>query len=299
MAFDPQSNLVILFGGVSGVGTWNDTWGWNGVTWTKLNPLTHPSARGLAAVTYHSANSAGLVLFGGAATVNSDGRFPVASELNDTWQWSGSNWIQRVPAHHPPTQATPTMAYNSATMETMLFESSPFIAGGGQQTWAWDGNDWFQKMPASLLPNRDRQVVTYDAARNEVLIFGGINYATGRVFNDTWAWLAPIVSLVPQTPSIVLNGNGTYNVTLPLTNNGNVPATNVSLTTVAVGGGTNNNASTVSLIDRGATGTFSVKLQVSSVGNSGATVPATFSGKFDADGATGIPWTASFMVNLP
>jgi hypothetical protein len=298
MAYDSQSKLVILFGGVSG-GTWNDTWGWDGATWTKLNPLTSPSPRGLAAVTFHAANVPGLVLFGGAGSVNSDGRFPVASELNDTWQWSGSNWTQRVPAHHPPTQATPTMAYNAATMETMLFESSPFIASGGQQTWAWDGNDWYQKTPVSLLPNRDRQVVTYDAARNEVLIFGGINYATNRVFNDTWAWLAPMVSLVPQPPAVTRNGNGTYDVMIPLANTGNVPATNVSLTSAAVGGATSNSVSTVSLIDRGSTGSFTVKLQVSSAGAPGTIVQATFSGKFDADGATGIPWTASSSVTLP
>jgi len=299
MAYDPQSNLVILFGGASGGGTWNDTWGWDGVTWKKLNPLTSPSPRGLPAVTFHAANQPGLVLFGGAGSVNSDGRFPVASELNDTWQWSGSNWTLRAPAHRPPAQATPTMAYNSATMETMLFESSPFIASGGQQTWAWDGNDWFQKTPVSLLPNRDRQVVTYDAARNEVLIFGGINYATGRVYNDTWAWLAPVVSLVPQFPVVTRNGSGTYDVTISLANNGNVPATNVSLTSVAVGGAANKSVSTVGLIDRNTTGSFTVKLQVSSAGAPGTNVTAAFSGKFDADGATGIPWTATFQVNLP
>ena len=299
LAYDPQSKMVILFGGASGVGTWNDTWGWDGTTWKNLNPQTSPGARAVAAITYHATNQPGIVLFGGARLINPDGRFPGASELNDTWQWTGTNWVQRTPAQSPPVQATPTMAYNAATMETMLFESNPFLTSGGQQTWAWDGNNWFQKTPVSSPSNRDRQTVTYDAARNEVLVFGGINYATGRVFNDTWAWLAPVVSLVPQVPTLTSNGNGTYDVTIPLANTGNVPATNVSLISTAVGGATSNKVSTINVIDRGSSGSFTVKLQVSSVGASGTTVPAVFSGAFDADGQPAIPWTANFSVNLP
>ena len=68
MAYDPGTGNVVLFGGNSGVGnlTYNDTWTWNGTTWTQLSPTTSPSVR-LAATMAYDANVAGLILFSGKA----------------------------------------------------------------------------------------------------------------------------------------------------------------------------------------------------------------------------------------
>jgi hypothetical protein len=82
---DPQARHdVILFGGY-GSSYLNDTWSWNGTTWTQLIPALNPPGLGSGAMTYDS-TSKQVYLFGGfadaAGTV-----YP-----NDTWSWNGSIW---------------------------------------------------------------------------------------------------------------------------------------------------------------------------------------------------------------
>src|SRR5262249_1951168 len=59
MAYDAINRRVIMFGGaaqsVASV-TNNETWAWNGTTWTLLNPTTKPGARAGARMTFDSAH---------------------------------------------------------------------------------------------------------------------------------------------------------------------------------------------------------------------------------------------------
>ena len=93
-----------------------------------------------------------------------------------------------------------------------------------------------------------------------------------------------------------LEGNGHYVVTVPLANMGNVPATNVIVSSAMLGPASGGGA-TINLIDRGAVGSFSFKVKVSDVPGSSTTV--NLQGTFNADGVAGIPWSATFLVNLP
>ena len=52
----------------------DDTWTWDGTTWTQQHPATSPSARTFASMAYDPATST-AVLFGGKGT------------LADTWTW--------------------------------------------------------------------------------------------------------------------------------------------------------------------------------------------------------------------
>ena len=45
MAYDPVSGKIIMFGGFDGVGYLNDTWTFDGVTWTQVATNTPPPAR--------------------------------------------------------------------------------------------------------------------------------------------------------------------------------------------------------------------------------------------------------------
>ena len=65
MAYDAAIGQLVLFGGTSSNGTvLNDTWTYNGTTWTQLSPLTSPSARSDFSMAYDPAMGQ-LVLFGG------------------------------------------------------------------------------------------------------------------------------------------------------------------------------------------------------------------------------------------
>jgi hypothetical protein len=77
MAYDAATGNVVLFGGY-GTGGYSDaTWTWDGSTWTKQAPASHPPARYGAAMAYDAATG-NVVLFGGQGTPGiKDG----------TWTW--------------------------------------------------------------------------------------------------------------------------------------------------------------------------------------------------------------------
>lgn len=118
-----------------------DTWIWNGTDWTQLHPANSPSARSFATFAYDAATGQ-LVLFGGKHT---DG---FTHSLNDTWVWTGSNWVQQHPTTVPSTRSQASLAYDATTRNLVLF-------GGGDtapplnDTWIWTGSNWVQQHPAT------------------------------------------------------------------------------------------------------------------------------------------------------
>ncbi|MGA3073250.1 MAG: kelch repeat-containing protein [Bryobacteraceae bacterium] len=79
LAYDPALGAVVLFGGAVGTCCFdnlNDTWTWNGRSWTEIypaNPL--PPARNAPAMDYDSLRKV-ILVFGGARS---------GPELDDTW----------------------------------------------------------------------------------------------------------------------------------------------------------------------------------------------------------------------
>jgi len=134
MAYDPATAQMVLFGGQSTSGDLNDTWTWDGTTWTQLFPATSPSTRSYTSMAYDSA-TAQMVLFGGATNT---GGF-----LNDTWTWDGTTWSQLFPATSPPARNSATMSYDPATTQLVLF-------GGGGIGGGWINDTWTYGAPATV-----------------------------------------------------------------------------------------------------------------------------------------------------
>jgi len=179
MAYDAALGEIVLFGGYGGGGEVydDDTWSWNGSTWTELSPATSPPARYLASMDY-DAGSGQLVLFGGT-----DG-----SDFDDTWTFDGSAWTEQSPATSPPGRSDASMAYDPALGETILFGGSELngtttILG---DTWSWDGSDWSQLSPTLSPPAREDASMTYDDGIGQLVLLGGSNDVTG--FVDFWGF---------------------------------------------------------------------------------------------------------------
>jgi hypothetical protein len=68
---------VVLFGG-QGNATYNDTWTWNGTTWTLQMPSVAPPIRLQLAIAYDGGHGQ-VVIFGG------NNYFQYTN--NDTWVW--------------------------------------------------------------------------------------------------------------------------------------------------------------------------------------------------------------------
>ena len=130
MAYDATFGQLLLFGG-DGNGTGfpflNDTWTWNGTTWTQLSPAASPPPTGQAVMAY-DANSGQLVLFGGA---NDEG----LNILGDTWTWNGTTWTQQTTVASPEARFSAAMAYDPSSGQVVLFggESNTDLLG---DTWA-------------------------------------------------------------------------------------------------------------------------------------------------------------------
>jgi hypothetical protein len=185
MAYDGAAGNVVLFGGYDNTGaTLNDTWTWDGTTWTQQFPPLSPPARQLNVhgMAYHAATRR-VVMFGGTRD-----RHP----LGDTWTWDGlsKTWTQQLPASSPSLRRS-MMAYDDATRMVVLFGGDT----GGilpkatfyNDTWIWDGATWTQRFPASSPSARGMASMTYDPNLGAIVLFGGVTGPGGQS-NDTWLW---------------------------------------------------------------------------------------------------------------
>jgi len=179
-AYDTGRGRFVLFGGrSSALGTnLGDTWEFDGVTWTQMNPATSPSVRRWGAMAYDSV--AGVsILFGG----EDQGVYN-----NETWSWDGVNWTQLSPANSPPIRARGRLSYDLDTGEMIYFggrDASIALA----DTWKWDGSTWSQIATANApsssgVAGRFAYGMTYDLLRKRHVLFGGTR--NGPTLNDVW-----------------------------------------------------------------------------------------------------------------
>jgi Galactose oxidase, central domain len=177
MARDPVRQDVVLFGGFGGDRYLNDTWLWDGSTWTLANTPVAPPARAAGAMAW-DARAGVLVLYGG---------FNGHHYLGDTWTWGGPSvgwkaWPR--PASAPPAVTAPMLFTDPLTGHADVY-------GGfdGQfyqlQTWQWDGSEWQQLHPQHVATARSAAVAALDASRHQVVMYGGLGDVNPL---NTWIW---------------------------------------------------------------------------------------------------------------
>ena len=91
VAYDTDRRTVVVFGGLlAGNTALNQTWTWDGTSWTQKQPATIPTARFNHAMAYDAATHS-VVLTGGAV-ISPSGSI---TGLTDTWTWDGTTWTRR------------------------------------------------------------------------------------------------------------------------------------------------------------------------------------------------------------
>jgi hypothetical protein len=182
-AYDPVRQRVVLFGGVhrdevSLLERLNDTWEWDGESWTQVE-ATGPSPRNGHVMAYDGYRNR-VVLFGGLA-VGDDGATRYA---NDTWEWDGELWTQVADTGPSPRRDAAISSNGRAVV----------ILHGGigddnmADTWQWVGGNWskVQEMGPSA---RLGHGLAYDSHRQKIVLFGGEVAVAGpdhEYFGDTW-----------------------------------------------------------------------------------------------------------------
>jgi len=177
-AYDARRDQIGMFGGY-GSTVFDDTWTWNGLTWTNL-PVSGPPARRYHAMVYDPKRDR-VVLFGGENTIGTD--------FADTWEWNGTAWTNVTPTSVNPSASyghSPT--YDAAGGRVVMF-GGRYGSGTNDlgDTWEWNGTSWTEVTPVSGSPNaRNRFGAAYDTVRNRLVIFGGSLGSAAQ--NDTYEW---------------------------------------------------------------------------------------------------------------
>lgn len=177
VAYDPNHQNVVLFGGCSDAAcaadAFNDTWIWDGTTWTLQTGLGEvPTGRYGAGFTFSgTASNPGVLMFGGEN----------AGDIGeDPWIWNGTGW-QSIGTLGPVARVNTSMSWDPIHKVVVLFGGSNGI-NDLSDTWLWSGTAWTPPNVLTSPPARSSQGQVYDPARQVTVLFGG----SGR--NDTWLW---------------------------------------------------------------------------------------------------------------
>ena len=210
--YDPAHDNTLFFGGARERGTFlNDTWTWDGSTWTH-HQTTSPPHRSFAAATFH-ADRGTIVLHGGRGNEH--------ITHSDTWEWNGSSWKEleakslhqsdhhqiiylerekkiiafggwngedvsgntwmwngtwkQVTTEGPRKRAAFGMTYDNPEKRVILF-GGLWIDGQYADLWQWKNQTWEQLGGPYDNSSLDHHAMTYDAKRQQIVLFGGKNY---------------------------------------------------------------------------------------------------------------------------
>jgi hypothetical protein len=185
----------VLFGGFHDPVFLDDTWEWDGTSWSEAQPALPPPLPGtkrravagrpelrIETALAFDRRRERIVMFGGQAR----------RSLDDTWEWDRITWTERLAPVRPSARHGHAMAYDETRGRLVLFggrenDSSFSLA----DTWEWDGRTWELRSPSTVPPAREDHVMTWDAARGRVLLFGGQvcpPFDNCSPHGDTWAW---------------------------------------------------------------------------------------------------------------
>ena len=187
MAYDVESDRVILFGGQKGdyrfAYNYNDeTWAYDVTAnkWTQMKPPSGPTRRSAATLTY-DAESDRVILYGGGIPSNNWG-------LADTWAYDFNTNIWKQMANGPANHLGDRLAYDAESDRIILFGGYDMAGFYVNDTWAYDFNSdtWSEMKPRTSPPGRNYHAMAYDARADRVLVWG--SDSDTPVDNSIWSY---------------------------------------------------------------------------------------------------------------
>lgn len=188
MAYDWVNAKVLLFGGNDGSASpyRNDTWSWDGTTWTQLSPANVPATR-QQHLMVSRLDKQDIVMAVGQNTVRHA----------DTWTWDGAtnNWNQVLTATTPPVSRVALDAgYDLVRQRVVITGGNNSSLNPTGQISEFDGVNWVNRTPIpSPRPHNTRYFFAFVAATGKSYTFGGQTPGTG-----TWEYQSD--SIAEATP---------------------------------------------------------------------------------------------------
>jgi hypothetical protein len=171
VAYDPDNQQMILFGGKTDAGLDDETWAFDLVTnlWEKKAPPASPSARSGHTLAYDSFNHQ-AILFGGDTS---------AGRSDETWAYAVFNdtWSPLFPPNKPAPRSLHGMVYETEKRRVLMYGG--FVSGSpipNGETWVFDYStgQWTQLFPPAPVPKaRFLHAMTYDPSTLQTILFGG------------------------------------------------------------------------------------------------------------------------------
>jgi hypothetical protein len=175
LAFDQKQNRLVLFGGAAGQTRFDDTWTWDGSSWTRADVAVRPPARSGAAAAYEPLS--GVVIHGGSRAGNAPR--PAAA---DTWLWDGKSW-RLLAEDGPRSDFGVALAYEQTSSSLIAYaQGAPPSAG---ETWRLTGARW--QLVDSASPYLNQALLSWDG-RNLILVGQPFGPERGQYRTQTWAW---------------------------------------------------------------------------------------------------------------
>lgn len=170
----PAGPTLVVFGGDAYGGILDDTWLFDGQSWTEATACGDdgcPAARAHHAMAFDEARGE-LVMFGG--TDGSD------RDRGDTWRWTQSAGWERLdlpPEQSPTPRRGHAMTYDAARQQVLLYGGASDVDGNYADLWSFADGTWSAQgrrcVGASCPAPRTGHTLVYDPARDVVVAFAG------------------------------------------------------------------------------------------------------------------------------
>lgn len=180
IAYDTNRHQIVRFGGSTntsgGPAATNETWilGDSDTTWTRKFPAHNPPARLQHSLAYDVGRDV-VVMFAGRE--NGTG-----NSTNNTWEWDGTDWIEKFPTVSPSPRYGVNLEYDSDRHVIVMFGAGPASTSG--ETWEYDGTTWVQKNPVHHPSWLGGGGMAYDSIRHKMVLFG----EAASYSNETWEY---------------------------------------------------------------------------------------------------------------
>jgi len=207
LGYDPIGQRMLLYGGGTANSyppnsdpDRNDTWAWDGSTWSQLHPAHTPTTGFPGTSMIYQPDLPALLLFVGTTRI---------------WAWDGNDWVLRNQGQTPPDRSYFGLAYDPDLRGIVL------VAGGAfppleDDTWLWKDGAWSQ-LQGTTKPSAGPCVAAYDTAHHRLIVFATNDGSTWTWDGTTWTRERPqhspppllyFTSMVaaPTTGQVVLFG---------------------------------------------------------------------------------------------
>jgi hypothetical protein len=177
MCFDSARNVTVLFGGATSglLGSINQTWEYDGTTWTQITPAGTPGPRENATMCFDAVLGQSL-MFGGSD--------PFSGANNELWAYNGSTWLQiPVSGAWPSARAGMEMVYDPARAVCIMSGGIDNIGNGLNDTWEFSGLTITWTQVPTIGASGHNFGMTFNTVLRRALRYGGFGNS-----GETWSY---------------------------------------------------------------------------------------------------------------